>query len=122
MKKIASFCAGLLLLSSTSVFAKGHAAIALEQANAAFIHGEAGETSIMIKHAKYALDHALAASLAAKSVPKTHLDAAAAELQEAIDLGNLGHIGSATKHAQAAVKHIETGNEYMESAVNNQRH
>jgi hypothetical protein len=47
-----------------------------------------------------------------KSVPKTHLDAAAKELQEAKDLANLGHVGSATTHAEAAVKHIEIGNKY----------
>jgi hypothetical protein len=81
-----------------------------------------GETLIFIKHAKLALDHALAASLVAKSVPKNHLDAAAEELQDSIDLGNLGHIGSATKHVQAAIKHMETGNKYMESTQNIQKH
>ena len=63
----------------------------------------------------------LAASRVAKGVPKNHLDAAAKELQESINLGNLGHIGSATTHAEAAVKHINTGNKYTGSVANIQK-
>lgn len=107
MKKMISTYVGLLLLLSTSVFAEEHAAAALKHANAAVVLGEAGQTAIFIEHAKTALEHALAASLAAKGLPKNHLNDAATELQESIDLANLGHIGSATIHVEAAVKHIK---------------
>lgn len=43
------------------------------------------------------------------------------ELQESIDLGNLGHIGSATTHAEAAIKHLKTGNKYIGSVANIQK-
>ena len=121
MKKMASICTGLLLLLSTSVFAEEHAAAALEHANAAVVQGEAGQTPILLEHANAALVHTLAASKVPKGLPKNHLAAAAKELQESIDLGNLGHVGSATPHAEAAVKHIKIGNKYMGSVENIQR-
>lgn len=117
MKKIVSLCAGLLFLLSTSVFAEEHLSEALEQANAAVAYGKAGNTAIFIGHAKEALAHALVASIVAKGVQKNHLDDAAKELQESIDLANFGHIGSATKHAQAAVNHITISNKYIDPAV-----
>jgi hypothetical protein len=122
MKKMLSLCAALLLLLSTSIFADKHTAAALEHANAAAVNGEAGQTPTLLEHTKAALKHTLAASKEAKSVPKTHLDAAAKELQEAKDLANLGHVGSATTHAEAAVKHIEIGNKYIGSAATGQKH
>ena len=70
MKKMISIYVGILLLLSTSVFAEEHATVALEHANAAAVHGEAGDTAILIEHAKIALEHALAASLVAKGVTK----------------------------------------------------
>jgi hypothetical protein len=112
MKKMIFICAGLLLFLSNSIFAENHTSAALEHANAAAVNGEAGQTPTLLEHTKAALNHTLAASKEAKSVPKTHLDAAAKELQEAKDLANLGHVGSATTHAEAAVKHIEIGNKY----------
>jgi hypothetical protein len=122
MKKMIFIYTGLLLLSSTSIFADKHTAAALEHANAAVINGADGQTPVLLEHTKAALKHTLAASKGAKSVPKTHLDAAAKELQESSDLGKLGHIGSATIHAEAAVKHIEIGNKYQGSAANVQKH
>ncbi len=110
MKKLASICAGLLFLLSTSVFAEEHAAAALEHANTAVIHGKAGHAPVLVEHAKAALDHTLAASIVAKGVPKNHLDDGAKELQEAIDQGNLGHVGKATVAAEAAVAHIKAAN------------
>ena len=121
MKKMTSICAGLLLLVSSSVFAEEHLMEALEHANAAVIHGEAGETAILIGHAKQALEHALVASIVAKGLAKNHLGDAAKELQESIELANLGHIGSATKHVAAAVKHIKISNKYN-SAIIIQKH
>jgi hypothetical protein len=50
-------------------------------------------------------------------VAKNHLDAAAKELQESIELANLGHVGSATLHAEAAVKHIKISDKYIDSVV-----
>jgi len=117
MKKITSICASLLLLLSSSVFAEEHLTEALEHANAAAVHGEAGDTAILIGHAKAALEQVLEASIVAKGVAKNHLDDAAKELQESIELANLGHIGSATIHAKAAVKHIKISNKYIDSAV-----
>lgn len=111
-------CAGLLLLLlSSSVFAEEHLTEALEQANAAAVHGEAGETAILIGHAKAALEQVLEASLVAKGVAKNHLDNAAEELQESIELANRGHIGSATMHAEAALKHIKISNKYMHPSI-----
>ena len=117
MKKMTTLCAGLLLLLSASVFAEEHLKEALEHANAAAAHGEDGDTAILIGHAKAALEQVLEASLVAKGVAKNHLDAAAKELQESIELANLGHIGSATLHAEATVKHIKVSDKYIDSAV-----
>ncbi|MFA6162145.1 MAG: small metal-binding protein SmbP [Methylobacter sp.] len=108
MKKLASVCASLLLLLSTSVFAaQDHAAQALEHANQAVTHGKAGHAPVLVDHAKAALEHSLAAAIEAKGVPKTHLDAASASLQEAIDKGTLGDAESATKSAEEAVEHLK---------------
>jgi hypothetical protein len=117
MKKLTTLCAGLLFLLSSSVFAEEHLKEALEHANAAAIHGEAGDTAILIGHAKAALEQVLEASIVAKGVAKNHLDAAAKELQESIELANLGHVGSATLHAEAAVKHIKVSDKYIDSVV-----
>ncbi len=107
MNKLASICAGLLFLCSNSVFAEDHLIAAQQHVNTAVVHGEAGHTQILIKHAKAALEDTLAASLVAKGVAKNHLDLAAKELQQSIDLANLGHIGAATIHAESAEKHIK---------------
>ena len=117
MKKLTTLCAGFLFLLSSSVFAEEHLKEALEHANAAAIHGEAGDTAILIGHAKAALEQVLEASIVAKSVAKNHLDAAAKELQESIELANLGHVGSATLHAETAVKHIKVSDKYIDSVV-----
>ena len=122
MKKMTTLCAGLLFLLSSSVFAEEHLKEALEHANAAAVHGEDGDTAILIGHAKAALEQVLEASIVAKSVAKNHLDAAAKELQESIELANLGHIGSATLHAEAAVNHIKVSDKYIDSAVIIQKH
>ena len=122
MKKMTSICAGLLLLLSSSVFAEEHLTEALEHTNTAAVHGEAGDTAILIGHAKAALEQVLEASIVAKGVAINHLDAAAKELQESIELANLGHIGSATMHAKAAVKHIKISNKYIDSDVIIQKH
>ena len=117
MKKMTTLCAGLLLLLSSSVFAEEHLKEALEHANAAAVHGEAGDTAILIGHAKAALEQVLEASIVAKGVAKNHLNEAAKELQESIELANLGHIGSATLHAEAALKHINTSDKYIHPSV-----
>ncbi len=125
MKKMIFICAGLLLLLSNSIFAENHTSAALEHASAAVVNGEAGQTPTLLEHTKAALKHTLAASKEANSVPKTHFDAAAKELQEAKDLANFGHVGSATTHAEAAVKHIETGNKYnkyIDSVASSPKH
>jgi Small metal-binding protein len=121
MKKIISIGTSLLFLS-TPVIADNHTAAALEHANAAVVNGANGQTPLLLEQTKAALSHTLAASKDAKSVPKTHLDAAVKELNEANELGNLGHIGSATTHAEAAVKHIEMGNRYIGYNKNKQQH
>ena len=117
MKKMTAICAGLLLLLSSSVFAEEHLTEALEHANTAVDHGQAGDTAILIEHTKAALEQVLEASIVAKGVAKNHLDDAAKELQESIELANMGHIGSATKHAEAAVNHIKISNKYIHPAV-----
>jgi hypothetical protein len=108
MKKLAFACAGFLLFLSTAAFAEG-AKEALEHANAAVAEGKAGKSSALVEHAKRAMEIALAATITAKSIPKNHLEAAAKELQNAIDQGNLGggSASSATKFAEAAVEHIK---------------
>jgi hypothetical protein len=78
----------------------------LEHANAAVVHGKAGHAPILVEHAKLALNHTLEASLVAKGVPKTHLDAAADSLQKSVDHGELGHAEPATKSAEEAVGHL----------------
>ena len=76
MKKISYLLAGLLLCLSTSVFAEDHLAEATKHANEAVSEGHAGSAPKMMHHAKAALDHSLAASIVAKSVPKNHINAA----------------------------------------------
>ena len=107
MKKLASICVGLSFLVSASILANEHFIASQEHTNAAVVQGEAGHTRILIEQAKVALEHTLQASLTAKGAQKGHLDAAAKELQECLDLANLGHIGAATLHAEAAEKHIK---------------
>jgi len=63
------------------------------------------------------LEQVLESSLEAKGVAKNHLNDAAKELQESIELANLGHIGSSTMHAEAAVKHIKISNKYIHPVV-----
>jgi hypothetical protein len=106
MKKLAPFFAGLLLCLSTSVFAEEHLDQAVDHAKAAVAEGQAGKASSLVTHAKAALDHSLAASLVAKSVPKGHIDAASKSLQEAIDHGNLSHAAPATKSAEEGLTHL----------------
>jgi hypothetical protein len=122
MKKMLVIGAGILLFSSTAIFAENHSAAAREQANAAVIKGGDGQTAILLKHAKAALKHTEEASKEATGVSKNHLDAAAKELQEAHELGKWGHVGSATAHAEAALKHIESGNKYIDPDANTQSH
>ena len=107
MKKLASVFAGLLLCLSTSVFAEEHLDQALEHANAAVAEGQAGKASSLVVHAKAALEHSLAASLVATSVPKTHIDAASDSLEKAIEHGNMNHVEPATKSAEEGVEHLK---------------
>jgi hypothetical protein len=105
MKKISYLLAGLLCLS-TSVFAEDHLAEATKHANEAVSEGHAGSAPKMMHHAKAALDHALAASIVAKSVPKNHINAASKSLQESIDQSSLNQVEGATKSAETAVEHL----------------
>ena len=107
MKKLASVFTVLLLCVSTTVFAEKHLDMALEHAHAAVAEGKAGKAPSLVTHAKAALDHSLAASLVAKSVPKGHIDAASKSLQEAIDHGTLNHAAPATKSAEEGVAHLK---------------
>ncbi|MGZ5621021.1 MAG: small metal-binding protein SmbP [Methylobacter sp.] len=108
MKKLASACASLLLVLSTSVFAEASSTEqALKHASEAVTHGKAGHTPLLLEHAKAALEDALVAAIVAKGVSKNHLEAGAKELQESIDHGTMGHVGVATTHAEAAVEHIK---------------
>jgi len=107
MKKLASVFAGLLLCLSTTVFAAEQAERALVHADAAVVHGKAGQAPILVEHAKKALDHALAASLVAKGQSRTHLDEATKSLEDAINEGSLGRVEPATKFAEEAVEHLK---------------
>ena len=107
MKKLTLIGTGLLLFSGNPVFAEEHFVAVQEHVNAAIVHGGAGHTRVLREHAKAALAHALEASIVAKGMSKSHLDAAAKELQESLDLVNLGHVGAATIHVEAAEKHIK---------------
>jgi len=110
MKKLASIFAVLLLFLSTAVFAEAHLDQALEHANAAVVEGQAGKAPSLVVHAKAALEHSLAASLVAKSVPKGHIDMASEALQKAIDEGTLNHVQPATKSAEEAVTRLKAAN------------
>ncbi len=110
MKKLASICGFSLFFLSTFVFADAHFFVGKDRTNAAIVSGVAGQTRILIEHAKVALEHTLEASLTAKGVEKSHLDSAARELQECLDLAGMGHVGAATMHAEAAEKHIKASN------------
>ncbi|MGR8999689.1 MAG: small metal-binding protein SmbP [Gammaproteobacteria bacterium] len=107
MKKFASVFAVLLMILSFGVFAEEHAETALKHANMAVTAGNAGNAPALVNHSKKAMEHALAGSLVAHGQPKTHLDAAAQALENAIDHGNLGHADVATKSAEEAVEHLK---------------
>ncbi|MEI6544150.1 MAG: small metal-binding protein SmbP [Methylococcales bacterium] len=107
MTKLRNLLPGLLLFLSMNVFAEQHADGAMTHANAALAKGKEGNTSALVNHARMALDEALEASLVTKSVTKNHLDAAANSLQKAIDNGNLGHVGQATKAIEEAIAHLK---------------
>jgi hypothetical protein len=107
MKKLAPLFAGLLLCLSTTVFAEQHLDQAIEHTTAAVTEGQAGKAPALVTHAKAGLDHSLAASLVAKSVPKGHIDAASKSLQDAIDHGTLNHAEPATKSAEEALSHLK---------------
>jgi len=114
MKRIALFGAGLLMLlgSASFVVAEEHAAAALEHAQQAVMHGEAGHGPVLVEHATEALKHAHAASDIAKGEAKTHIDAAVKSLEAAIEHGKMGagHVPVATKAAEEAVEHLKAGN------------
>lgn len=107
MKSFMLLGVGLSLLLSAVVFADGHIIASQQHTSAAVSHGGAGHTRVLIEHAKAALEYTLEASLSANGVAKSHLDAAAKELQECLDLASLGHIGAATLHAEAAERYIK---------------
>jgi hypothetical protein len=107
MRELASTCVVLSFFLSTCALAEEHFLTGKEHANAAVIHGIKGHTRILMEHAKAALEHTLEASLTAKGIRKSHLEAAVKELQECLDLAGNGHIGAATMHAEAAEKHIK---------------
>jgi hypothetical protein len=110
MKILASIFT-ILLLVSVSVSAEEHFFAAKDHTHDAVIQGEAGHTRVLVEHVKAVLENALKASLNAKGMQKSHLDAAATELQESLDLATMGHIGAATLHAEAAERHIKASNE-----------
>jgi len=122
MKKMIYIVAGLLLLLSNSISADNHMTAALEHANAAVVNGEAGQTAVLLEHTMAALKHTKSSAIAAKGLPKKHLEAATKELQEANDLGQWGHVGSATAHVEAAVKHLEIANKYSDPTEDIQKH
>jgi hypothetical protein len=107
MKKLTLLFIGLLLLNASALASDHHIDAALEQATAATIYGKNGHTSLLLEHAKIALEHVLAASLRAQGVSRSHLELAAEDLEEAISQSESGHVGSATRHARAAVGHIK---------------
>ena len=107
MSKLRNLLPSLLLFLSMNVFAEQHAEGAMTHANSALAKGKEGNTSALVAHARMALDEALEASLVAKSISKNHLDAAVNSLQKAIDNGNLGHVGQATKATEEAIAHLK---------------
>ena len=107
MKITGLIFASALLLFSTMLFAESYLDSALEHANAAVKEGQAGKAPKLVIHAKAALEHSQAASVVAKNVSKTHIDAASLSLQTAIDHGSLNHVEPATTSAEEAVKHLE---------------
>ena len=107
MKILGLVFAGVIFIFSSALLAQSHLEAAMEHANAAVTEGQAGKLPELVIHAKAALDHSLAASVVAKSVAKTHIDAASVSLQNAIDHGNLNHAEPAILSAQEAVKHLE---------------
>lgn len=107
MKKLAFIFAGLLLCLSTTVFADEHTDAAMQHANQAVEQGKAGKAPSVVEHAKLAMEHTQAASITAKGVPLSHINAATKSLGEAVDHGNLGHTEIATKAAEEAVEHLK---------------
>ncbi len=105
MKKLSFFLASVLF--AANIFADDHYTTALELVNAAVKEGSSGNASNLVRYASRALEKTQVDAVTAPSDIKLLLNNAALELQKAIDHGNLGHPGEATKYAKAAALHIK---------------
>ena len=111
MKKITSFFASLLLVFTTAAFAEANQSkAALHHASAAAVEGKSGRANELVKHAGLALENALAAALVANGAAQKNLEAAANELEEAINQGNLNHSETATGHVETAISYLKEAN------------
>ncbi|MGZ5052806.1 MAG: small metal-binding protein SmbP [Methylobacter sp.] len=108
MKKITLICSGLLLATSSAVFAvENHGKVALERATAA---AKASDAKEIVKQASAALEHSLASAIVMKGASQKHMQTASNHLEEAINAGNLGHADQAKTHVNAAITEIQGAN------------
>jgi len=108
MKKLTLICSGLLLASSSAVFAvEEHGKAALERAGAA---AKASSAKEIVKHASAALEHSLASAIVLKGTSQKRMESASNHLEEAINEGNLGHTDQAKTHVNAAITEIQGAN------------
>jgi hypothetical protein len=105
MKRLSLFLVSVLFAITS--LADDHYTTAVELVNAAVKEGSSGNATNLVRFATRALERTQVDAVNAPSDIKLLLNNAAAELQKAIDHGNLGHPGEATKYAKAAALHIK---------------
>lgn len=97
-------------LLSNHVFADDHSTTSSDQINFAIKEAESGHASNASRYLAIALNKTLEEFLTATGKKRSHLNDAVAELQQAIDHGNLGHPGEISSHARTAAWHIKSAN------------
>jgi hypothetical protein len=84
-----------------------HSAQALAHSKSAVIHGAAGHTGVLTRHAEIALEHAQAAELVLQGAAKENLSEAMIHLNAAIKHGQLDQADIATGHVNQAISYIQ---------------
>lgn len=110
MKKVTQISAIALFLTSSTIFANPHLDEAITHANAAIENGKSGHSSVLVDHARPALEHAMAASVQSKGLSRTKIEDAMKDLEEAIKHGEKLHADVAITYMVAALEDLQVAN------------
>lgn len=110
MKKLTQLSVSALFFISLNAFADPHLDEAISHATAALESGKSGHSSVLVEHARPALEHAMAASVTTKGLARTKIEAAMKDLEEAIKHGKSLHADIATTYMEAALEDLQAAN------------